>query len=230
MTSLKIREKILKNNSSHSVLVPDLSSQNMILDSISINSVDNVWDFEVSIKINGFDQMKLSSSYFAFNKMIKLDGLRSKIEESSLIELNIKPKRAPKDFHLDFEYQYDHSIGSIIYQNCIKHSDLVGDSTILQGIVHNSRPTLIKVSCPDFPIKSVSFVPNFETKLDLSICQPITFDNQSSNAMSIDLIDVDIGVDAIKMWKYYKMEIELDGELDENKDYPIHILSYGFKW
>lgn len=230
---LSVTEKVLRSNTNNDIKVPSMTHLNLILNKIVFNVVENIWEFEISIKCGGTELIKLQNSYFKHHNEIDLAPYINKICDGDKVELVVKPKHCPKDIHLELSYYYVPNNGVLYYQNTIRLTDfLEPTNSLMSDLTQQMNPTKIEIKT-DVAIKGYRLTPKFKST---TLCGP---DYTASvdyimpdNKIIIDFTEDDFPSGVLNMLKFYHLELKLD--LAENfnsssTDCPIYILAYGFK-
>jgi hypothetical protein len=218
MTTLVFTEKIARSDNNKNFVIPSLCHKCLVPSGIDFESLNNIWQFEVSLKTNSQELVKLTSAYFQHKKTINLEKYAGKLEEGDRLELHIKPKGANKDLMLKLSYHYEPSLGAIIYQNTTRKMDLGADTCTLMRDIGVQYPTLMKLATSSgASIESIELVPKYE-------------DEEGTKTYKTDKSELDfteLDKDMMRMLKYYSLNVVTSTE--SSVDEEISILVYGFK-
>jgi hypothetical protein len=231
---LSMTEKIIRSNTNNVLSIPSLTYLNFILSKIVFSVVEDVWEFEMAIRIGGTDLVKLSSAYFKHHHEVDLAPYAYKISEGDKIDVVVKPKHCPKDINLELTYCYTPSEGALYYQNTIRLTELEDTNcTLMSDLTQQMRPTRIEIKVDKgCLIKGYSFVPKFKS-VDMTgpdYNTSVDFETHH-HSIVIDLTSDDFPDGILNQLKFYRLELKLtlDQKNDSNLDTPIHFLAYGFK-
>jgi len=217
MTTLVFTEKISRSENNKTLIIPSLTHKCLVPSGIVFESLNDIWQFEVSLKTNSQELLRLTSAYFKHKTTIDLEKYAGKLEEGDRLELQIKPKGAKKDLMLKLSYNYETSLGTIIYQNTERRMELTADTCTLMADIGSQSPTLMKLaSSSGASITSVKLTPKFEGDFDKIY---------ETTKSEIDFTELD--ADMMRMLRYYTLEVETGTE--SSVDEEINILVYGFK-